>query len=154
MAPVTKRQRENSTGDLKAKVSDTSAIMKLINARFDEQADLIATKMKESEEHMMSIFHDRLDSLNGDFQSLQLRVQKLEQAAEESRALQAQIEMLEAKLAVQANASTVNDMRLHGVPYVEAIVQIMVMLEVTSSSNQVLEGEEDQVNEVKTARMT
>ncbi|KAL7724095.1 hypothetical protein ACLKA6_008550 [Drosophila palustris] len=75
--------------------------------------------MKESEEHMMSIFHDRLDSLNGDFQSLQLRVQKLEQAAEESRALQAQIEMLEAKLAVQANASTVNDMRLHGVPYVE-----------------------------------
>ncbi|KAL7723841.1 hypothetical protein ACLKA6_002334 [Drosophila palustris] len=88
MAPVTERQRENSPGDLKAKVGDTSAIMKLINAHFDEQPDLIATKMKD---------------LNGEFQRLQLRVQKLEQATQESRALQAQTETLEAKLAVQAN---------------------------------------------------
>ncbi|KAM8702382.1 hypothetical protein ACLKA7_007713 [Drosophila subpalustris] len=91
MAPITKRMRENSNAEIKAsKGMDMSSILQLINERFKEQAELIASKMSQSEERILSLLHERLDSMSKEMQELCERVQQLERDASVVEALKTQ----------------------------------------------------------------
>ncbi|KAL7726013.1 hypothetical protein ACLKA6_005761 [Drosophila palustris] len=88
MAPITKRMRENSNGEIKAnKGIDMSTILQLINELFKEQADLIDSKMSEFEERILSVLHERLTE---DMKKLCERVQQLERDASVVEALKTQ----------------------------------------------------------------
>ncbi|KAM8718316.1 hypothetical protein ACLKA7_001015 [Drosophila subpalustris] len=91
MAPLIKRMRENSNAETKAsKGMDMSSILQLINERFKEQAELIASKMSQSEERILSLLHERLDSMSKEMQELCERVQQLERDASVVEALKTQ----------------------------------------------------------------
>ncbi|KAL7736331.1 hypothetical protein ACLKA6_014803 [Drosophila palustris] len=120
MAPITKRMRENSNAEIKAsKGMDMSSILQLINERFKEQAELIASKMSQSEERILSLLHERLDSMSKEMQELCERVQQLERDASVVEALKTQVGLLESKLSTLATAEVANDLRMHGVPFTE-----------------------------------
>ncbi|KAL7724823.1 hypothetical protein ACLKA6_017313 [Drosophila palustris] len=117
MAPITKRLRENSNGEMKTnKGLDMSSILQLINERFKEQGEMIASKMSESEERILSVLHERLDGMSAEIQKLCVRVEKLERDVSEVDALKTQVGLLESKLSSLATAEVANDLRMHGVP--------------------------------------
>ncbi|KAL7723685.1 hypothetical protein ACLKA6_003345, partial [Drosophila palustris] len=91
MAPITKRLRENSNGEMKTnKGLDMSSILQLINERFKEQGEMIASKMSESDERILSVLHERLDGMSAEIQKLCVRVEKLERDVSEVDALKTQ----------------------------------------------------------------
>lgn len=118
--PITKRQRENSTGEIKTTKSvEGTAILQLINQRFDEQAGVIAAKVSECEERILAALNAKLDGMSMDLERLSQRVQKLEEGAADAQLLKTQLATLEAKLSAQTNASVATELRLHGVPLAE-----------------------------------
>ncbi|KAL7745061.1 hypothetical protein ACLKA6_008126 [Drosophila palustris] len=120
MAPITKRLRENSNGEMKTnKGLDMSSILQLINERFKEQGEMIASKMSESEERILSVLHERLDGMSAEIQKLCVRVEKLERDVSKVDALKTQVGLLESKLSSLATAEVANDLRMHGVPFCE-----------------------------------
>ncbi|KAH8349009.1 hypothetical protein KR084_008982 [Drosophila pseudotakahashii] len=133
MAPVSKRTRENSSGDIKVTATSeaaTSMVIKILNKRFEEQeeinarrfleqADFISTKIGESEQRILQMLHDRIEGLNRDMQSLLQRVEQLEKQSDDVRGLRVHVGNLEKKLADQSTSTVAHDIRLHGVPFVQ-----------------------------------
>jgi len=98
MAPITKRQRENSAGDFKAVASAeaTSAkVMQWLTKKLDEHLANISNKIGKSEERILTIFHEQMEGMNRDLQSLHKRDEQLEKKTDDVQALRAQVSTLE-----------------------------------------------------------
>ncbi|KAM8720632.1 hypothetical protein ACLKA7_006641 [Drosophila subpalustris] len=122
MPPVTKRARENTSTDLKERRQSeamSSQLMGMINARFDEQASLLTTNVREAEERILKVLLVRLDDMAGEVKLLGERVRQLESEVNELKSVKHRVSILEAKVSAQVNANYACDLRMHGLPHVE-----------------------------------
>ncbi|KAH8360921.1 hypothetical protein KR084_004687, partial [Drosophila pseudotakahashii] len=95
----------------------TPLLIAAINSRFDEQALLIKSTIREVEDRMLEVLKERLLGVTTEMPMAD-RMLKLEREVEELRSLKSQIGTVQGKLDAQRAQSDACVVRMHGVPFV------------------------------------
>ncbi|KAH8333782.1 hypothetical protein KR059_003286, partial [Drosophila kikkawai] len=137
-----KRLRERSNTELKAPDATSTQMLQLINARFDEQKDILSKELRESEARVLRNLQEKFQAMAAEISNLTQRVTQLENEVKKVDELQQRVQELgsqlsakdsasglqqvvdlDARLAAKCNAeeeaAVATNLRWHGVPQVE-----------------------------------
>ncbi|KAH8354620.1 hypothetical protein KR059_004357, partial [Drosophila kikkawai] len=131
-----KRLRERSNTELKAPDATSTQMLQLINARFDEQKDILSKELRESEARVLCNLQEKFQAMAAEISNLTQRVTQLENEVKKVDELQQRVQELGSQLSAKGSASSLvrqlaakcnaeeeaavaTNFRWHGVPQVE-----------------------------------
>ncbi|KAH8322157.1 hypothetical protein KR059_006065, partial [Drosophila kikkawai] len=122
-----KRLRERSNTEFKALDATSTQMLQLINARFDEQKDILSKELRESEARVLCNLQEKFQAMAAEISNLTQRVTQLENEVKKVDELQQRLKQqvvdLDARLAAKSiaeeEAAVATNLRWHGVPQVE-----------------------------------
>ncbi|KAH8339642.1 hypothetical protein KR059_000414, partial [Drosophila kikkawai] len=100
-----KRLRERSNTELKAPDATSTQMLQLINARFDEQKDILSKELRESEARVLCNLQEKFQAMAAEMSNLTQRVTQLENEVKKVDELQQRFQELGSQLSAKGSAS-------------------------------------------------
>ncbi|XP_070141560.1 uncharacterized protein [Drosophila kikkawai] len=100
-----KRLRERSNTELKAPDATSTQMLQLINARFDEQKDILSKELRESEARVLRNLQEKFQAMAAEISNLTQRVTQLENEVKKVDELQQRVQELGSQLSAKDSAS-------------------------------------------------
>ncbi|XP_070141640.1 uncharacterized protein [Drosophila kikkawai] len=100
-----KRLRERSNTELKAPDATSTQMLQLINARFDEQKDILSKELRESEARVLCNLQEKFQAMAAEMSNLTQRVTQLENEVKKVDELQQRVQELGSQLSAKGSAS-------------------------------------------------